>query len=227
MALRALFQQTTGSMNPSYLTGVLPGGAGAATAGTTPNPGISAPFIEPSVNEVFDVTAPTLIGTAQPGKTLGTPAIQGKILQLDPNNSGPGGWLWKQNTIKYASIPGGQYGVVYKAATANAGGNFLNGSVAVVTTGGNIALPGDKALVLTDGPVQAYCTTTPGGIAISAGMALAADGAGNLTPIPLGVAGNTTGNIPPGAGQVLATAMDSMIASVSIPALRNVYLGGY
>jgi hypothetical protein len=58
-------------------------------------------------------------------------------------------------------------------------------------------------------------------------MALASDGAGNLTPIALGAPGNTSTNIPPGAGQVLATAMDAMVASISTPALRNVYVGGY
>lgn len=225
--LRQLFQQSTGSMNPSYLTGVLPGGAGAATAGITPNPGISAPYIEQAINEVFDVSAPTLIGTANPGKTLGTPAPQGKLLVLDPNNSGPGGWLWKLNSIKYQPLAGNQYGIVYKAAPATVSGNFQNGSIAVGSAGGNIAQPGDKALVVTDGPIQAFCTTSPGIGAISAGMPLAADGAGNLTSINQGTFGGTGAGLPPLPGQVIATSMDSMVASVSNPALRNVYIGGF
>jgi hypothetical protein len=215
--LRQLYQQTTGSMNPSYLTGVLPGGAGAATAGTTPNPGISAPWIEDYELEVFDVTAPSLIGTANPGKTLGTPAIAGKLLQLDPANSGPGGWLWKQNAKSLQPIPGGQYGIVVKPASPNASGNFLNGSVATGTAGGNIAVPGDKALVVIDGPVQAYVNTTVTATAVSAGMPLASDGAGNLT-----YAGAS-----PSAGVVLATAMGPVAVSISVPVLTNVFLGGY
>jgi hypothetical protein len=221
MALRQLFQQTTGSLNPSYLTGNLPGGAGAATAGTTPNPGISAPYIEPAELEVFDVTAPTTLTAVAGATTPATPALAGKILVLDANNSGPGGWKWKQSSIKYQSIPGGQYGVVTKAANATAAG------VGVATSFGNIASPGDKALVITDGPTPAFCTTTPGGTAISAGMPLAADGGGNLTPINQGVPGGSGAGLQPGAGQVLATAMDFLAANISIPVLRNVWLGGY
>ena len=227
MALRKLFQQTTGSMNPSYLTSLLPGGAGAATAGTIPNPGISAPYIEPQELEVFDVTAPTKLTAVAGATTLATPAPLGKILALDAANSGPGGWLWKQNATKYAQYSGGQYGVVVKAASATALGTFLNGSIGVATANGNIASPGDKALIVIDGPAQALCQTSVGGVAISAGMPLAADGGGNLTPIAQGLQNNVTTNPPPLPGQVLATAMDFLTSSISVPVLRNVYLGGY
>ena len=225
MALRQLFQLTTGSMNPSYLTGVLPGGAGAATAGIAVAPGVSAPFIEPSEIEVFDVTAPTLLTAVVGAQTPAQPAAFGKLLVLDPSNSGPGGWKWKQNAIRYQSVPGGQYGVVSKPASANNLGNFLNGSVGQATAFGNIATPGDKALIVTDGPVPAFVTTTT--TAISAGMPLAADGAGNLTPINQGLPGNTTNNIQPGAGQVLATSLDFLTTGISTPVLRNVWVGGY
>jgi hypothetical protein len=225
MALRQLFQLTTGSMNPSYLTGLLAGGAGAATAGIATAPGISAPYIEPNELEVFDVTAPTLLTAVVGATTPAAPAAFGKLLVLDPSNSGPGGWKWKQNAIRYQSVPGGQYGVVSKPASANTLGNFLNGSVGQATAVGNIATPGDKALVVTDGPVPALVTTTT--TAISAGMPLAADGAGNLTPINQGLPGNTTNNIQPGSGQVLATSMDFLTTGISTPVLRNVWLGGY
>lgn len=225
--LRQLYQISTSSSNPSGLTGVLPGGAGTATAGTTPNPGISAPYIEDYILEVFDVTAPSLIGTANPGKTLGTPAIAGKLLVLDAANSGPGGWLWKQNTVVRQPIAGGQYGIVYKPASATVSGNFQNGSIAVGTTGGNIAQPGDKAMVVVDGPIQAFINTTVGGVAVSAGMPLAADGAGNLTPISQGTFGGTGAALPPLPGQVLATAMGPVATNISIPVLQNVFLGGY
>ncbi len=207
--LRRLYQQSTPSLNPSYLTGVLPGGAGAATAGTTPNPGISSPYIEDYELEVFDVTAPTLINPN--GTTPATPVPAGKLIQLDAANSGPGGWKWKQNSVKGQSISGGQYGIVVKPA------NALTAGTSIGTAGGNIANPGDKALVVVDGPVQAFVQTSVGGVAISAGMPLQADGAGNLTPVALGAA----------AGITLATAMDSLGSGISIPVLRNVYLGGY
>ena len=225
--LRQVYQQSTPSMNPNTLVTYLPGGAGVQVPGSVTTPGISAPYIEDYLLEVFDVTAPTLIGTANPGKTLGTPAIAGKLLVLDPLNSGPGGWLWKQSSVAKQPIPGGQYGIVYKPASPTTAGNFANGSIAVGTANGNIAQPGDKALVVIDGPVPAFVQTTVGGVAVSAGMPLAADGAGNLTPINQGILGNTTTNIPPGAGQVLATALDSLGSGISIPVLKNVYLGGF
>lgn len=220
---RELYQQSTSSMNPSYLTGVLSGGAGAATLGTIPNPGISAPYIEDFELAVFDVTAPTLIGTANPGKTLGTPAIAGKLLVLDPQNSGPGGWVWKQNSVVRQAIPGGQYGIVVKPASATVAGNFANGSIAVGSAGGNIAQPGDMALVVVDGPVQAFVQTSVGGVAVSAGMPLASDGAGNLTPV---AQGTSIANAPV-PGTVLATAMGPVAVSISVPVLTNVFLGGY
>jgi hypothetical protein len=63
MPLHKLYAQVSGSLNPSYLTGILPGGAGVQVAGVTTNPGISAPRLEESTIEVFDVTAPRLIRT--------------------------------------------------------------------------------------------------------------------------------------------------------------------
>lgn len=210
-------------MNPSTLTNLLPGGAGIQVAGINTDPGISAPYIEDYILEVFDVTAPTLI-TPAAGTTKfyqGTPAPAGKLLVLDPVNSGPGGWLWKQNSIVRQVVAGGQYGIVYKPA------NVTNVGNAVATSNGNIASPGDKALVVVDGPIQAFVNTTVGGIAVSAGMPLAADGAGNLTPISQGTFGGTGSALPPLPGQVLATAMGPVGSNISIPVLANVFVGGY
>ena len=114
-----------------------------------------------------------------------------------------------------------------KPASVNNNGNFLNGSIGVATAQGNIASPGDKALVVVDGACQALCQTSVGAVAISAGMPLAADGGGNLTPIAQGLQTHTTTNPPPLSGQVLATAMDFLTTAISVPVLRNVWLGGY
>jgi hypothetical protein len=66
--------------------------------------------------------------------------------------------------------------------------------------------------------VQAFVQGTVGNTAISAGMPLMADGAGNLT---------YAGAVPTN-GTTLATYADGvMLSSVSIPQLKNVYLGGY
>lgn len=202
-------------MSPNTQVAFLPGGAGVQVPGSTTNPGISAPYIEDYILEVFDTTAPTLINAL--GTTPATPAIAGKLLVLDPANSGPGGWKWKQNSVKNQAMGDGTYGIVYKPASPTVSGTFANGSTSIGSASGNVANPGDKALVVVNGPVQAFLTTTVNTTAISAGMALASDGAGNLT-----YAGAS-----PAAGTVLATAMDSLVTAISIPALRNVYLGGF
>lgn len=214
--LRQLYQQTTGSLNGPGGVSLLPGGAGVQVAGNVSNPGISAPYIEDYILEVFDVTAPTLINTVT-GNTPGTPAIAGKLLVLDPANSGPGGWKWKQNSVKNQAMGDGTYGIVYKPASATVSGTFANGSTSVGSASGNIASPGDKALVVVNGPTPAFLTSIVNTTAISAGMPLASDGAGNLT----------YAGAAPAAGTVLATAMDSLSGSISTPALRNVYLGGF
>jgi hypothetical protein len=72
-----------------------------------------------------------------------------------------------------------------------------------------------------DGPTQAYINTTVGGNAVSAGMPLAADGAGNLTAFTY------TPAAPPAAGTILATALGAVAASTSIPVLTPIYVGGY
>lgn len=204
--LRQLYQQSSGSLNPSSLTNLKPGGAGAATSGTLTTPGISSPSLENVQLEVLDVTAPTLI-TAN--VTTGTPAPAGKVLVWDPVNSAFGA-AWKLNSVKNQAVPGGQYGVVVKAGVA------ADSGVCVGTSNGNIS-QGAKALVVTEGPVQAFCTSVVNTTAISAGMPLAADGAGNLT-----YAGGS-----PAAGTVLATAAGNLSGSVSTPSLLNVYVGGF
>jgi hypothetical protein len=72
-------------------------------------------------------------------------------------------------------------------------------------------------MVTFNGPCQALVETVAGGSAISAGMYLAAAGAGNLT-----YAGAS-----PGAGTVVATAAGNVGASISTPVLINVYAGGF
>lgn len=209
MPLHRLYNLTTGSGNPSYLTGVLPGGAGVQTAGTSANPMISAPRLEESVIEVLDVTGPAGTLSAAAG-TPAAPAAAGKLLVIDAANS-IGGAKWKQNTILRQPLARGQYGIVVSAGQASEAGTMTTSS------SGAIASQGSKAVVMYDGPVQAFCTTTNPSTAISAGMPLGSDGSGNLTAVPLGSA----------AGVVLATAAGSLAASTSTPALVNVYVGGY
>jgi hypothetical protein len=206
MSLRRLYNTTTGSLNPSYLTNLQPGGAGSITAGSSTNPGISAPRLEEIAIEVLDCTAPTLLGvTAQ----AGTPAAVGKLLVLDPTTS-IGGANWVLGTVKNQPIPRGQFGIVISAGLASEAPSTF------ATVGGNRST-GTKAEVIAEGPIQAYVETTVGGVAISAGMALASDGAGNLT-----YAGAS-----PAVGTVLARALGPVASSVSIPVLTNVYIGGY
>jgi hypothetical protein len=204
-------------MNPSYLTGVLPGGAGVQVSGTSTNPGISAPRLEESTIEVLDVTAPSLINTVL-GNTLATPAPLGKLLVMD-TLTGCFGARWKLNSVVKQAIPRGQYGVVYVAGAAQTPlVGPADAGYAVGTNAGNEASFGTKAVVMYDGPIQAFVQGTVGNVTISAGMPLAADGAGNLT-----YAGAS-----PAAGTVLATyAGPTILSTVSIPVLSNVYMGGY
>jgi len=206
MALRRLYNTTTGTGNPSYLTGLQPGGAGVQVAGISTNPMISAPRVEEVTMEVLDVTAPTLIVGSTP---LGTPAPAGKLLVMDYGQS-IGGAKWKLASVIQQPVGRGQYGIV------TAAGNATEAGPAFGTSSGNES-SGSKALVQIDGPVLAFVNTTVNATAISAGMNLASDGAGNLT-----YAGAS-----PAAGTVLARALGPVLVSVSVPVLTNVYLGGY
>ncbi len=211
--LHRLYNLTTGSGNPSYLSGVLPGGAGAVTTGTTVTPMISAPRIEESLVEVLDVSAPTNIGTS--GTTLALPAPSGKLLVMD-YITGAFGARWKQSNIYAHPMPGGQYGIVFTPGETQTTSNSSAG-YCVTTAAGNEAQYGTKSVVMYEGPIQAYITTMNPTTAISAGMALCADGQGNLT-----YAGAS-----PAAGTVLARALGPVASNVSIPVLQNVYVGGY
>jgi hypothetical protein len=95
-------------------------------------------------------------------------------------------------------------------------GNATEAGTAFSTSTGNQS-SGSKAVVMYDGPINAFVTTVVNTTAISAGMALAADGAGNLT-----YAGAS-----PAVGTVLATALGPVASSTSVPALIPVYVGGY
>lgn len=207
--LTQLYQQSTGSMNPSSLTGTLPGGAGSVTTGTVTAPGISAPTVEAWHQEVLDATAPSLITS---GKTLGTPAAAGKLLVADLTN-GSFGAIWKLAGLPKLTPYGmGTFGIVSRAGDPNSAG------VCVGTSNGNLATGTNaRADVILEGPAQAYINTTVTNTAVSAGMTLGSDGAGNLT---------YTG-ASPAAGATLAIAAQTVGAGISIPVLASVYVGGY
>lgn len=206
MSLRQLYEISTSSLNPTGAVNLLPGGAGVQVTGKQITPGISAPSLEPEKYEVLDVTAPTLI-TGQSVNALGTPAIQGKLVVLDPLN-GAFGAVWSLNKTVKQILPKGTYGIVDAPGQANETGGCVS------SVNGNIS-NGSRALIVTEGPVKAYVQGTVGNTAISAGMTLAADGAGNLT-----YAGASAG-----AGTILGILCDASVASsVSIPVLSNVYL---
>ena len=201
--LLKLFAQTTGSGNPSYLTNLLPGGAGVQVAGTTVNPYISGPRLEEVQRNVYDCSASI---------SVPTPQASGKLLILTPQLGGgatigiPGASVWNQSTRAGQPIPQGAYGVVFTPARSQE------------ETAASGGATGSQATVVTNGPVNALLTTGPTTTtAISAGMLLAADGAGNLT-----YAGAT-----PAAGTVLAMAMGSLATGISTPTLGPVFIGGY
>ena len=235
MPLHRLYAPVTGSMNTSYLTGVLPGGAGTQVAGVTTNPGISAPRLEESTIEVYDVTAPTLLSAVANATTYPTPAAAGKLLVLDPISS-IGGARWKQSNVNMQPIARGQYGIVVGAGLPqNINNNDAGPAVGFSNSGGtlvvNEAQYGTKAVVMYDGPVQAFVTTLSGQ-AISAGSPLGADGGGNLmlvsTPAINNVLGTNLQNVAVAQpGQVLARALGPLAASISTPTLIPVYVGGY
>ena len=104
-----------------------------------------------------------------------------------------------------------------QSSAANAGGP--DAGYAVGTANGNEAQYGTKAVVMYDGPTQAFITTSSSGFGISAGQPLVADGAGNLT----GFNGTSL------AGTILATYLGPTLAAtnISTPVLQPVYVGGY
>lgn len=227
MPLHRLYNLTTGSLNPQYLTGLNPGGAGAQTTGTQTNPGISAPRLEESTIEVLDVTAPTLLSAVPGAITYPTPAPAGKLLVMDPISS-IGGARWKLSNQSMQPIARGQYGIVVGAglpqnASNNDAGAAIGYSNAAGTQVFNEAAYGTKAVVMYDGPVQAFVTTNSAQ-AISAGSPLGADGGGNLGLVST-PSFATTGVAAP--GQVLARALGGLAASISTPTLTAVYVGGY
>jgi len=212
--LKRLYNWTSGSLS-GVNTGILQGGAGVQTAGVTSNPGISGPRIEEKDIEVLDVTAPSQIGAS--GTVLGTPAASGKYLVLSPLTSSFGA-RWKlQGPTPQQRIPYTTGGVVVTSVDPQSSTNNTMG-FATGTVAGNEAASGAKAVVRVEGPVQAFVESLVGGSAISAGMFLAADGAGNLT-----YAGAS-----PNAGSVVGIYTGPLMASsVSIPVLSNVYLGNF
>lgn len=214
MPLHRLYNLSTGTGNPSYLTGLQAGGAGSATAGVQTNPMISAPRLEESTIEVLDCTAPSTLSAVANVNTPGTPAPAGKVLVMD-TGQGAFGSRWVQNKVKQQAVARGQYGIVVSP------GQVAEVPASSSTSTGNQS-PGTKAIVMYDGPVQAFVQTSVGGVAISVGMPLSSDGAGNLTAFSYNA--STT----PAAGTILATYADAnMATSVSIPQLKNVYVGGY
>jgi hypothetical protein len=242
MPLHQLYlnSSSTSTLNPSYLNNLQPGGAGVQVAGTVATPGISAPRLEESAIEVLDTTAPTNLGPSVSSSFINPPAgivsPVGKLLVMDvfrPGNIGGANWI--QNQVRSQQLARGQYGIVSSPGQASdvpAGSTGLYGP-----TSGATATPlagersgyrstGTKAVVVYDGPVNALVETVVGGIAISAGMPLVADGSGNLTafsyqaPTGAPAAG-------PSAGTQLAIALGPVAASVSVPVAIPVYVGGF
>lgn len=207
MPLHRLYNLTTGTGNPSYLTNLTPGGAGIQVAGTSTNPMISAPRLEESEIEVLDITAPTNIGTS--GTVPGAPALQGKLLVMSWADS-IGGARWKQSTVQSQALARGQYGIVSSAGQANETG------FATTSSTGNVS-QGSKAIVMYDGPINAFVETQAAGISCAPGTPLVADGAGNLMPVISA----------PGAGTVLARSLGAVAASVSTPVLIPIFVGGF
>jgi hypothetical protein len=197
MALRQLFELSTSSYNPSNITKLLPGGAGVQVAGTSPNPGISGPRLEEYETRALDVTAT--------GSTP-TPAPTGTLMVMNAITGTIGGSTWSKSNQAAQRLARGQYGIVN-----------IPGQATDETASGGLGT-GSDCYIVTDGPIMALVTTGPTTTtAISAGMWLGADGAGNLT-----YAGTN-----PSSGAVLATAMDSMATGISTPTLKNVFAGGF
>lgn len=205
MALRRLYNLITATANPSYLTNLLPGGAGSQTAGTTANPGLAQPRRETMEQEVLDVTA---------NGTTPTPAAQGALLyeDLTVNSTVAGsstGATWRQSATANAAIPYGKFGVVMISGQNSTVGNPVS------ATGGTSQ--GIKAQVVYDGPCLALCTTNTNQATITPGTLLSADGLGSLQKAP--------GS--PNAGQVLAVAAGSLNWKIATQTLLPVDVGGY
>lgn len=175
--LRNLWNVNYSSGNPSSQTSILPGGAGGnAVAGTTPDPFIGIPTIEPFALTVNDQT---------PAYLAANGAAQGNLVVL-PYGLLPG----------LASNSGAGYWTL-SAFYSRAHAQFAYGIVNV----SNSAM-GSAATIINVGPAQALCTTTTNAIAV--GSLLCADGLGNLTtfqppsgaPTPtiaaIGTSGSTT-----------------------------------
>ncbi len=147
--------------NPSYLTGLAPGGAGTtqntATAPSEYAPMVGYPTQEPIAIEFLD--------NAVNGVTGSAPVAQGGYVAVQPGaTNGAGGSQFAFSQAYGHRAPLGQYAIVNKVS-------------GISTT--DIDEPGGEGLGITNGPIQALCTT--GANAIAAGTLLCADGNGNLT----------------------------------------------
>lgn len=150
-----------------------------------------ASTIEPCIQEVIDTTT--------------TPAAVGKLLVLVyslANNPGLSQYIASTTATEARGLF--EYGIVTKAAGTAA--------LSPAFPGGDLNL--NKATITQVGPAKALCVTT--GTPIAAGTPLAADGAGNLTPVA-----------SPAAGTVLARAIGTLAGSTSTPTLVLVRVGGY
>ena len=144
--LLQLYNLTEGQGNPSYLSGILPGGAGGnAVAGTTAVPFLAQPTAESIIREVLDFTyfnsnpnAPT----PYVGQTA-IPAINGQLVVEQFYKANPGGANWALSQIAGQICARNTYGIVNGAALST----------------DTISAPGGESRVVVDGYANAYCTT--------------------------------------------------------------------
>jgi len=115
--LLMLQAEVMASGNPSYLTGVLPGGANTQVAGVTTNP-FPGPRLEQVLREVYDTT-------------VAGPATNGQVLVPSFVANNGNGTAWILNSTASKQCGDGQVGVVFKPANAV-------GSEAMVAVGGPV-----------------------------------------------------------------------------------------
>jgi hypothetical protein len=157
------------SGNPSYLTGLLPGGANTQVSGTTTAPFYSGPFPELIVREVFDTTATT-------------PAVNGSLLNVVEASGNSLGANWIANATTSQQFGTFMYGIVWRPAISQ-------GAQALVVTNGPC-----MALVYTGSTAVTYGTPLVAGGSTNVGTltAVASPTFGTILAFSLGVLAGST-----------------------------------
>ena len=169
--LLSLYNLTEIQGNPSFLTNLLPGGAGTQVAGTVATPWLATPRAETLFREVVDVTQ--VFGS--PTGSSASAAITGQAMILSPQPLNTGAGLWVVANQNAGVTPGAGYGEGQVGIVAKQGSQILSDQLPAGSGVGGV-------LVATQGPVSALCVTPTGGGAIVIGTLLGLDGAGNLQP---------------------------------------------